>query len=53
MNAGFESKIESGGWPEISSIVSEGQSWTAAVAPPFAIEGRSVAALLDWSDLIL
>ena len=48
LDAGYESKSEAGGSPEIRSFVSDGQSWTAAVAPPFTIEGRSVAALLDW-----
>ncbi|HEX7136818.1 MAG TPA: FecR family protein [Vicinamibacterales bacterium] len=47
VNAGFESKIDAAGSTEMSSIV-PGESWSAAVAPPFSIEGRSVAALVDW-----
>ena len=47
VNAGSESKIDAAGSSEMSSTV-PGESWSAAVAPPFAIEGRSVAALIDW-----
>lgn len=48
VNAGLESTIAADGSQAIRSISSERDSWTAAIAPPFAIEGRSVAALLDW-----
>lgn len=48
VNAGSESTIEADGSQELRSIVADAASWTAAIAPPFPIEGRSVAALLDW-----
>lgn len=48
VNAGFESKVRSDGSQEISAFVPDGNPWSAAIAPPFAIEGRSVAALLQW-----
>jgi FecR protein len=48
VNAGFESRVRSDGSQEVSAFVPDGDPWTAAIAPPFAIEGRSVAALLQW-----
>jgi hypothetical protein len=48
VNAGFESKINSDGSQQTGSINRGGENWTAAIAPPFAIEGQSVAALLEW-----
>ncbi len=48
LDAGYESRSEAGGSSEIRAFVPDGSSWTAAIAPPFLIEGRTVAALLDW-----
>ena len=48
VNAGFESTIQPDGSQKTSSLVVERAAWSAGVAPPFPIEGRSVAALLDW-----
>jgi ferric-dicitrate binding protein FerR (iron transport regulator) len=48
VNAGFETKIEPDGSQKMGPMALDRVSWTAAIAPPFAIEGRSVATLLDW-----
>jgi FecR-like protein len=48
VKAGFESQIESDGSQAIKSSTPHRNTWTSSVAPPIPIEGRSVAALLDW-----
>src|SRR5262249_10461682 len=48
VNAGFQSNVEPDGSQKTRSIVPDREVWTAVVAPPFPIEGKSVAALLDW-----
>ncbi len=46
--SGFESNVAADGVPATASLRSEEESWTAAIAPPFAIEGQSMAALLEY-----
>ena len=48
VNAGFQSNVASDGSQETSAAPSDRNGWTASVAPPIPIEGRSVAALLEW-----
>jgi FecR-like protein len=48
VKAGFQSQIESDGSEMLSSAEPDRNGWTSSVAPPIPIEGRSVAALLDW-----
>ncbi|MEO8216943.1 MAG: FecR family protein [Acidobacteriota bacterium] len=48
LSAGQESTIAPDGSLETVALAPDHASWTAAVAPPFSIEGRSVAALLNW-----
>ncbi|HEY2322066.1 MAG TPA: FecR family protein [Thermoanaerobaculia bacterium] len=45
--AGFAATL-SGASHEMHSIAGGDSGWTATIAPPFAIEGRTVAELFDW-----
>ncbi len=46
--SGFESNVAADGVAELASFADGSESWTASIAPPFAIEGRSMAALLEY-----
>jgi ferric-dicitrate binding protein FerR (iron transport regulator) len=45
--AGFAATI-SGSSHEVQNVAGADSGWTASIAPPFAIEGRTVAELFDW-----
>lgn len=48
LGAGLEARVDNAG-RQTGVLDAGAKSWSAAVAPPFLIDGRSVAELLDWS----
>jgi ferric-dicitrate binding protein FerR (iron transport regulator) len=47
VTAGFAATV-SGASHEVHSLGGGDANWTASIAPPFVIEGRTLAELLDW-----
>src|SRR5262249_23175585 len=46
--AGYAATVSAAGSHDVRSLDGTGGAWTTSIAPPFAIEGRTVAELLDW-----
>lgn len=48
VGAGYAATVTAAGTHDLRTLGAHDASWPASVAPPFAIEGRTVAELLAW-----